>query len=66
MKQFFSVAFVVSVLHLFEDLALVLIGRYTEVHIGIVFIAVILFGLLIGALAKLRIVKRFLGAENGN
>ena len=66
MKQFFSIAFVVSILHLFEDLALVLVGRYTEVHIGIVLIAVILFGLLIGALARLQIVKRFLGDKNGN
>ncbi len=66
MKQFVSIAFVVSVLHLFEDLALVLIGRYTEVHIGIVLIAVVLFGLLIGGLARLRIVKRFLGDKNGN
>ena len=66
MKQFFSIALVVSILHLFEDLTLVLIGRYTEVHIGIVLIAVVLFGLLIGALARLRIVKRFLGEKNGN
>lgn len=61
MKKLFSVAFVVSVLHLFEDFALVLIGRYTEVHIGVVLIAVVLFGLLIGAIARLRIVKKFLG-----
>ena len=61
MKKLFSVAFVVSILHLFEDFALVLIGSYTEVHIGIVLIAVVLFGLLIGALARLRIVKKFLG-----
>tara|TARA_B100000959_G_scaffold226197_1_gene240695 strand:+ start:1540 stop:1728 length:189 start_codon:yes stop_codon:yes gene_type:complete len=61
MKKLFSVAFVVSILHLFEDFSLVLIGRYTEVHIGIVLIAVVLFGLLIGALARLRVVKKFLG-----
>ena len=61
MKKLFSVDFVVSVLHLFEDFALVLIGRYTEVHIGVVLIAVVLFGLLIGAIARLRIVKKFLG-----
>ena len=61
MKKLFSVAFVVSVLHLFEDFGLVLIGRYTEVHIGVVLIAVVLFGLLIGAIARLRIVKKFLG-----
>ena len=61
MKKLFSVAFVVSVLHLFEDFALVLIGRYTEVHIGVVLIAVVLFGLLIGEIARLRIVKKFLG-----
>ena len=61
MKKLFSVAFVVSILHLFEDFALVLIGRYTEVHIGIVLISVVLFGLLIGAVARLRIVKKFLG-----
>ena len=61
MKKFFSVAFAISILHLLEDFALVLIGRYTEVHIGIVLVAVILFGLLIGAIARLRIVKRYLG-----
>ena len=61
MKKLFSVAFVVSILHLFEDFSLVLIGRYTEVHIGIVLIAVVLFGLLIGALVRLRVVKKFLG-----
>ena len=61
MKKLFSVSFIISILHLFEDFALVLLGRYTEVHIGIVFIAVVLFGLLIGAIARLRVVKKFLG-----
>ena len=60
MTRFFSIAFVISILHLFEDLALVLIGRYTELNIGIILVGVLLFGLSISAIARQPLVKKFL------
>ena len=43
---------IVSVLHFIEDAVLIALGRYTEINFGILFIATVLFGFLVAALAK--------------
>lgn len=46
--------------HFFEDLALLLLGRYTEINIPILLIATVLFSILIGGVSRNPKVKRFL------
>ena len=53
MKAILSFGAIVSVLHFFEDAALLLLGRYTEINIYILFIGTILFGMLVAAVAKI-------------
>ena len=43
---------IVSVLHFFEDAALILLGRFTEINIFVLFIATITFGFIVAAVAK--------------
>ena len=47
--------------HFFEDLALVLLGRYTTVNVGVLMIATVLFGIIIGGISRIPQVKRFIG-----
>ncbi len=51
---------VVAGAHFFEDLALVLLGRYTEINLTILMVATILFGILIGGVSRNPKVKRYL------
>ena len=53
MKGLIPFGIIVSVLHFFEDATLILLGRYTEVNIFVLFIATILFGLLVAWVAKI-------------
>ena len=53
MKTILSFGAIVSVLHFFEDAALLVLGRYTEVNIYTLFIGTILFGFLVAAVAKI-------------
>ena len=46
--------------HFFEDLALVLLGRYTTVNVGVLMIATVLFGIIIGGISRIPQVKRFI------
>ena len=50
----------ISIAHFFEDLILVLVGRYTEIHIGIIAVSVITFGLLVGLVSRHPRVKKYL------
>ena len=43
---------IVSVLHFFEDASLILLGRYTEINIFVLFVATIAFGFVVAAVAK--------------
>lgn len=55
MKKFKGIipfTIIVSVLHFFEDAALILLGRYTEINVMALFIATILFGFVVAAVAK--------------
>ena len=51
---------VISVLHFFEDAALVLLGRYTTINIWIAIAAGIIFSVSIAGLYNLKIIKRYL------
>ena len=59
-SKLFVISTLVSIAHFFEDLILVLIGRHTEIHIGIIAVSVILFGLFIGVVSRQPRVKKYL------
>ena len=58
--KFSIAAIIVGVLHMFEDLGLVLAGRYTEVNLLIVLLAGILFSAFIAGFFRLKLVKKYL------
>ena len=60
MKKLFTIATLFSVLHFFHDAILVAIGRYTEIHFMIILTATIIFGILIGFVARIDSVKKWL------
>ena len=60
MKKIFTIATLFSVLHFFHDAILVAIGRYTEIHFMIILSATIIFGILIGFVARIDSVKKWL------
>ena len=61
MKRVLVISSAISATHFIEDLGLFLIGRYTEIHFGFVFIGVISLGLVLGIISRHPKVKRFLG-----
>ena len=63
MKGFLPFSIIVSVLHFFEDAILILLGRYTEVNILILFTATILFGFIVAAVAKMPAVHKMFHDE---
>ena len=58
--KFGLASLVISVLHFFEDAALVLLGRYTTINIWIAIAAGIIFSVSIAGLYNLKIIKRYL------
>ncbi len=52
MKGLIPFTVIVSILHFFEDALLIMLGRYTEINILILFIATIAFGFVVAAVAK--------------
>ena len=58
--KFSIAAIIVGVLHMFEDLGLVLAGRYTEVNLLIVLLAGVLFSACIAGSFRLKLVKKYL------
>ena len=52
MKGLIPFTLIVSVLHFLEDAALIILGRYTEINIFMLFIATIIFGFIVAAVAK--------------
>ena len=52
MKGLIPFTLIVSVLHFFEYAALIILGRYTEINIFMLFIATIIFGFIVAAVAK--------------
>ena len=58
--KFGLASLVISVLHFFEDAALVLLGRYTTIDIWIAVAAGIIFSVSIAGLYNLKIIKGYL------
>ena len=52
MKGLIPFTVIVSILHFFEDAMLILLGRYTEINIFMLFIATVAFGFVVAAVAK--------------
>ena len=61
MKKLLTVSVFIAALHFIEDIALVSIGRYTDIDIKIVIVGVILLGLTVGSVSRISRVKKFLG-----
>lgn len=55
------ITIVLSMAHVIEDLALVLVGRYTTIHIWMILVGTIGFSLLVGVVSRIPRVKKFLG-----
>jgi len=58
--KFGVASLIIGVLHFFEDFALVLVGRHTQIDIWIILLAGALFSLCIAGFFKLGIVKKHL------
>ena len=50
-----------SLAHLLEDAALVIIGRYTEVAIWMVLVGTLLFSFAVSVVARTKRLRKFLG-----
>ena len=61
MRKFGFIAFLVCVLHFIEDTILVTLGRYTEINFFLILIGTVIFGVLIAGIARIPIVKKWLG-----
>lgn len=51
---------VVGVLHFFEDFALILAGRHTDISVWLILVAGALFSVCVAGFFKLGIVKKYL------
>jgi len=58
--KFGVASLIVGVLHFFEDFALVLVGRHTQIDIWIILLAGAAFSLCIAGFFKLGVVKKHL------
>ena len=58
--KFGLASLIVGVLHFFEDFALVLAGRHTNVDVWMILLAGALFSLCVAAFFKLKVVKKHL------
>ena len=48
----------IGTLHFFEDMALVVAGRYTDVNIGIIILGGIIFSLCVAGMFRLNFIKK--------
>ncbi len=51
---------VVSIMHFFEDAALVILGRYTSINIWVAILAGVLFSICVAGFFKLPFIKRMM------
>ncbi len=51
---------IVGTLHFFEDFALILAGRHTDINVWVILLAGALFSVCVAGFFKLRIVKKYL------
>tara|TARA_B100000029_G_C17072160_1_gene777268 strand:- start:250 stop:444 length:195 start_codon:yes stop_codon:yes gene_type:complete len=59
LKGIIPVSLVIGVLHLFEDAALILIGRYTELNVFIVLLGTVIFSVVVAYVTKIPFVHKF-------
>ena len=51
---------IVGILHFFEDFALVLAGRHTDINVVVILFAGALFSVCVAGFFKLKLVKKYL------
>ena len=61
MKRLFVISAVITSAHFLEDVALVVIGRYTQVNIFVIISGVLISGLMLGVISRHPKIKKFLG-----
>mgnify|MGYP003657236160 CR=1 FL=1 len=61
MKRLFAVSAVITSAHFLEDVALIFVGRYTNINIFIVISGVLISGLVLGMISRHPKIKKFLG-----
>ena len=61
MKRLFAISAIITVVHFVEDVALIFVGRYTQVNIFMIILGVLVSGFLLGLLSRHPKIKKFLG-----
>ena len=56
--KFGIASILIGTLHFFEDMALVVAGRYPEVNIGIIILGGIIFSLCVAGMFRLNFIKK--------
>ena len=56
--KFVIASILIGTLHFFEDMALVVAGRYTDVNIGIIILGGIIFSLCVAGMFRLNFIKK--------
>ena len=60
LKSIGLISVIISILHFFEDAALIMLGRYTEINVIILFAATITFGIVVAIVVKIPAVHNLL------
>ena len=58
--KFGLASILIGTLHFFEDMALVVAGRYTDVNIGIIILGGIIFSLCVAGIFRLNFIKKYI------
>lgn len=58
-RNFLAVSTIVTVLHYLEDVSLIWLGRFTDIHFSILLLFPMGFGIALGGLSQIRWVRRF-------
>ena len=56
--KFGLASILIGTVHFFEDMALVVAGRYTDVNIGIIILGGIIFSLCVAGMFRLNFIKK--------
>ena len=64
MRKFLTISAEITILHFFEDFALIALGRYTDLNIFIIILASVTFGALLAGASRQKYIKQFLSDEN--
>ena len=61
MKRLFVISAVITSVHFLEDVAVLVIGRYTQINIFMILISVVASSLLLGLISRHPKIRNFLG-----